>query len=68
MLKIETPIKSSDRMDRVYKLVSKSTHKFLPYEPLVKDDTLSSAIPLEFSKDRNRDQVIKELGAIQVKK
>lgn len=50
---MKTPIKSVDRMDKVYKLVIRPTHKSPSYELLVKDDTLSSAIALKFSKDRN---------------
>ena len=50
LLKMETPIKSVDRMDKVYKLVIKPTHKSC--ELLVKGDILSSATPPGFSKDR----------------
>lgn len=52
LLKMETPIKSVDRMDKVYKLVIKPTHKSLFCELLVKDDALSSVIPPNFSRDR----------------
>lgn len=68
LIEMET-IKSVDKMDKVYKLVFKPTHKSLSYEPLVQDETLSSSRPLKFSKDRKKFRpVIKDRGAFQMKK